>query len=165
MFRDMRRSSQQLDREQCEEILARASWGVLAVLGDEGYPYTVALNHVYLDGALYFHCATSGHKLDAIRACDKVSFCVVDADDVVPQEYTTYFRSVVAFGRARVVEDEEEKARSLRALGNRFNPDPQATDVEAAHGAARLHMVRIDIEHLSGKQAKELVKRGEGERV
>ena len=66
MFRKMRRFKQQLSEEECLEILKTAKRGVLAVLGDEGYPYAVPLDFVYEDGKIYFHCAKEGHKLDAI---------------------------------------------------------------------------------------------------
>ncbi len=158
MFREMRRHRQQLSEAEAHEVLANGCWGTLAVLGDEGYPYTVPLNYGYYNGAIYFHCAKEGHKLDAIVACDKVSFCVVERDTVVPQEYTSYYKSVVAFGRAHIVKDEAEKQESLHFLGMRYHPDRSATDAEIAKSGAHLHMVRIDIEHLSGKQAKELVK-------
>ena len=103
MFREMRRKKQQLAPERVEEILSRRTAGTLAVLGDEGYPYAVPLSYVYHNGRIYFHCAKAGHKLDAIRGCDKVSFCVIDQDEIVSAEFTTYFRSVIVFGRAREV--------------------------------------------------------------
>lgn len=113
MFREMRRSKQQLSQEETEAVLTRGTSGVLSVLGDGGYPYGVPLSYVYHDGKLYFHWALSGHKLDAVRACPKASFCVVDRDQVVPPEYTTYFRSAIAFGTVRVVEDPEEKQNAF----------------------------------------------------
>ena len=91
MFREMRRKRQQLSPEETEAILSRRTNGVLAVLGDEGYPYAVPLSYVWHDGRIYFHCAKSGHKLDAIRACDKVCFTVVDKDDVIPEEFPPFF--------------------------------------------------------------------------
>ena len=158
MFRAMRRHKQQLTDQEARAVLERGKAGVLAVLGDDGYPYTVPLNYSYRNGAIYFHCALTGHKIDAIEACDKVSFCVIDKDDVVPEEFTSYYKSVVVFGRAHIVEDEEEKMASLIDLGMRYNPDRAAADAEAAKGYARLHMVRIDIEHITGKQSKELMR-------
>lgn len=159
MIRAMRRSKQQLTDEDAWAVLNTGTWGVLAVSGDDGFPYTVPLNYVVHNGAIYFHCAKAGHKLDAILACDKVSFCVVDRDTVVPEEFTSYYRSTVAFGRAHVVEDEAEKQESLIALALRYNPNETAAAEEAAKAGSRMHMVRIDIEHLTGKQAKELVSR------
>ena len=99
MFRPMRRGKQLLPPEESIQILEQGTSGVLAVAGDAGYPYAVPLSYVYTDGKLYFHCAKSGHKLDAIRRNSKTSFCVIGQDAVVPLEYTTYFRSVIAFGQ------------------------------------------------------------------
>lgn len=160
MFRDMRRKNQQLAWAECEEVLHRNTSGVLAVLGDEGYPYAVPLSYAYDSGALYFHCAKSGHKLDAIRRCDKVSFCVTDQDTVVPQEYTTYFRSVIVFGRARILESEQEKRAALQKIAVKYSPaEPkESRDQEIAKSMAAVCIVKIDIEHITGKEAKELVK-------
>ena len=103
MFRPIRRAGQALSHEECIAVLKRGTSGILAVAGDGGYPYAVPLSYVYADGCLYFHCARSGHKLDAIARCPKVSFCVIDQDQVVPEKITTYYRSVIAFGTARVI--------------------------------------------------------------
>ncbi|HAM15386.1 MAG TPA: 5-nitroimidazole antibiotic resistance protein [Eggerthellaceae bacterium] len=159
MFRTMRRHKQQLSEEESIAVLERGKTGVLAVIGDEGYPYTVPINYVYYDGKIYLHSAKTGHKIDAIRANDKVSFCVIDADDVVPEEYSTNFRSVMAFGRARILEDEDQKLAPLRRLGDKYNPGQDAAlDAEVARSMRFLHMIEIEIEHLSGKQSKELAK-------
>ena len=106
MFREMRRKKQVLPEEVCTSILNRGTSGVLALMGDEGYPYAVPMSYVYDDGKLYFHCAKEGHKLDAVRRCSKASFCVIDQDQIVPEEYTTYFRSVILFGTIRILEGE-----------------------------------------------------------
>lgn len=161
MFREMRRNKQQLSPERVEEILARNTAGTLAVLGDEGYPYAVPLSYVYHKGRIYFHCARSGHKLDAIRACDKVSFCIIDQDKVVPAEFTTYFRSVIVFGRAREVTDPEELMDAMKALSAKYSPkeSEDAFRIEMKVSKAALCVLALDIEHKSGKEAKELVKK------
>lgn len=101
----------------------------------------------------------AGHKVDAIRNCDKASFCVIDKDDVQPEKYTTFFRSVIAFGRIHIIEDEQEKQETARLLGNRYNPDQEeALQKELEKGLARMVMIRFDMEHLTGKQAIEMVK-------
>lgn len=101
----------------------------------------------------------SGHKVDAIRACDKASFCVIDQDCVKPAEYTTYFRSVIAFGTIHIVEDETEKLKMAKILGNRYNPhQEEALQKELEHGLNRMLAIRFDIEHLTGKEAIELVR-------
>lgn len=159
MFREMRRKKQVLSKEECEMVLERGTSGVLAVLGDGEYPYAVPLSYVYADGKIVFHCAKQGHKLDAISKNDKVSFCVVDLDDVQPERYTTYFRSVIAFGRARVLE-EEEKRTAIEALAAKYTPDdPEGRKQEIEREYRALCVVAIEIDHLSGKEAIELVRK------
>ena len=158
-FRDMRRKRQQLSEAESIGILQKATSGTLALLGDNGYPYAVPISYVYHEGKMYFHSALSGHKVDAIRQCDKASFCVIEQDDVQPKKYTTFFRSVIAFGRIHVIEDEAEKLSTARMLGNRYNPnDDESLQKEIESGFSRMLMIRFDIEHLTGKEAIELVR-------
>ena len=126
MFRDMRRKRQALPPEQCAAILRRGTSGVLALAGDAGYPYAVPLSYVYTDGKLYFHCAKAGHKLDAIQREPRASFCVIDQDEIVPEEYTTYFRSVIAFGRIRILADDAQKRSAIDALAQCACGRPEA---------------------------------------
>ena len=159
-FRQMRRKKQQLTEEDCIAVLEKNSSGVLAVLGDGDYPYAVPLSYVYDDGAIYFHCAKSGHKLDAIEKCAKVSFCVVDQDMVVPEEYTTYFRSVIAFGQARILEDDKEIRDAIERLAKKYAPedDEENRNYFIEKEYSLLCMVKIEIDHMTGKEAIELVK-------
>ena len=158
-FREMRRKRQQLSDDESIGILQKSTSGTLALLGDNGYPYAVPISYVYAEGKLYFHSALSGHKVDAIRNCDKASFCVIEQDDVQPKKYTTYFRSVIAFGRIHIIKDEMEKLETARLLGNRYNPnDDESLRLELEKGFSRMLMIRFDIEHLTGKEAIELVK-------
>ncbi len=101
MFREMRLQKQQLPVEEAVAILQTATSGVLGVSGDDGYPYTVPVSHVYDNGRLFFHCAVKGHKLDAIKRNAKVSFCVIQQDEVIPEALNTLYRSVIVFGQAR----------------------------------------------------------------
>ena len=159
MFREMRRKVQALTAEETAEILKRNTSGVLSLNGDDGYPYGVPLSYVYLDSKLYFHCAGAGHKLDSILKDDKVSFCVIDQDQVVGEEYTTYFRSVIAFGRARVLEG-AEKLRPLVELCEKYYPGHlEQTRQKAEHALKNVSIVEVAIEHMTGKTAMELVKK------
>ena len=157
-FRPMRRNRQQLSTEECERILGRCTSGVLALAGDGGYPYAVPLSYVYADGAIIFHSAMQGHKVDAIRRDSRCSFCVIEKDEIRPAEFTTYFRSVIAFGRIRILEDDNEKVQALRLLGRRYSPDDEhGLQHEIDKSLDHVLLLRLDIEHLSGKQAIELV--------
>ena len=163
-FREMRRKRQQLSDEESYAILQKATSGTLALLGDGGYPYAVPISYVFSEGKLYFHSALSGHKVDAIRGCDRASFCVVAQDDVKPALYTTFFRSVIAFGRIHIVDDEAEKLAAARLLGNRYNPhQDEALQKELENGLARMLVIRLDIEHLTGKESIELVGQRNGQ--
>ena len=158
-FREMRRKRQELSEEENIKILERQTSGTLALLGDGGYPYAVPLSYIYIGSHIYFHSALSGHKIDAIRNCSKCSFCVIDQDDVKGKEYTTYFRSVIAFGRISIIDDEAEKMTAARFLGEKYNPnDPESLEAELQKGFSRMHILCLEIEHLTGKEAIELVR-------
>ena len=158
-FRPMRRNRQQLSREECERILGRCTSGVLALTGDGGYPYAVPLSYVYADGTIIFHSAVQGHKVDAIRRDNRCSFCVIEQDEIRPAEFTTYFRSVIAFGRIQILEAADEKVQALRLLGRRYSPNDEAgLQHEIDKSLDHVMLIRLDIEHISGKEAIELVK-------
>lgn len=159
MFREMRRKNQRLTREECNAVLERGTSGVLAVAGEEAYPYAVPLSYVYCDDKLFFHCAPTGHKLDAITQNNRVSFCVIDQDQVVPEEYTTYFRSVIVFGRARILHQSEEKRAALMRLAEKYSPArEQGRLAEIDRLFQAVCMVEVEIDHLSGKEAIELAR-------
>ena len=159
MFRKMRRFGQQMTEEESVRVLQRATSGVLALEGDDGYPYAVPLSFVYHDGRLIFHCAVSGHKLDAIARNEKASFCVIDGDEVVPERYTTAYRSVIAFGRMRRLEG-EEKLHAIELLTARYVPGNEARNHQEIEGAYdRLCMLELRIEHMTGKEGRELLQR------
>ena len=160
MFRELRRNRQALSPEACDAILHRGSSGVLALAGDDGYPYAVPLSYGYDGGKLYFHSAKTGHKLDAIRRQPKASFCVIDRDQVVPAEYTTYFRSVIAFGTVRILEEDGEKRAAIEKLAVKYAPVDSRENRDGAIDRewAPLCMLEMSVEHLSGKEAIELVR-------
>lgn len=115
---------------------------------------------MYADGKLYFHSAKTGHKVDAIRGCEKASFCVIAADDVHPSEFTTYFRSVIAFGKIQIVESEDERIYAASLLGDKYNPgDDSGLQKELEKGLSHMLVLRFDIDHLTGKEAIELVRK------
>jgi nitroimidazol reductase NimA-like FMN-containing flavoprotein (pyridoxamine 5'-phosphate oxidase superfamily) len=160
MFREMRRKLQELSKEQCIEVLRRGKSGVLATSGDDDYPYAVPLSYNYADGKIVFHCARAGHKLDGIRRNKKVSFCVVDKDDVRPKEFTTYFRSVIAFGEAEILKDFDAKKSAIEKLALRYAPDFKQEGLEYIEKAFdTFHVVEIKITHMTGKAAEELLEK------
>jgi nitroimidazol reductase NimA-like FMN-containing flavoprotein (pyridoxamine 5'-phosphate oxidase superfamily) len=158
MFREMRRNKQLLSVDDVASVMDRCTNGVLACLGDEEYPYAVPLSYVYLDGKIYFHSAKAGHKVDAILKNPKVSFAVVDEDTIVSEEYTSYFRSVIAFGEARIVSG-DERLTAFKALVEKYSGDrPEDEKHEEISGCTRAHIIAIDVGHITGKEASEYVK-------
>ena len=158
-MREMRRSRQLLSREDCERILNEQTSGVLSVYGDDGYPYGVPLSYVYADGKLYFHSAKTGHKIDAVRKNNKVSFTIIAQDNIVPEEYTTHFRSVIVFGRVRILENDTEKRAAIEQLAEKYMPDLKEGRLqEIDREFSRLCMLELTIDHMTGKEAIELVR-------
>lgn len=158
-FRAMRRKRQQLSDEETLLLLRQATSGVLSLLDDDGYPYGVPLSYVYHDNKLYFHSALSGHKIDAIRHCDKASFTVICQDEVHPETFTTHFRSVICFGRVHIINNEEEKLATIHLLGERYCPDDeQALEAEIQKSVNHMEMIAFEIEHVTGKECIELTR-------
>lgn len=157
MGRKMRRFNQALNKDECVDILTNASSGVLSVAGDNGYPYGIPISFVYENGKIYFHSALSGHKVDAIKNNDKVSFCVIAADDVKPEIFTTFYKSVIIFGNAKIISDQAEKERTIRLLAKKYAPDI-SLEKEIENYKDNFLMIEITVNEISGKQAKELIK-------
>ncbi len=153
----MRRFKQQISDEECAEILISEPRGVLSVIGDEGYPYGIPMDHWYseADGKLYFHCAKEGHKLDAIRACDKVSFCVMDKGFRREGEWALNIRSVVVFGRIKVVEDEAKRIEIGTNLCRKFTDDESYIEHEVKNALPRALCLELIPEHITGKLVNE----------
>lgn len=160
MFREMRRNKQLMSHNESIEVLQRGTSGVLALLGDDDFPYTVPLSYVYADGKIYFHSAKTGHKIDAIKKCDKASFCVIDQDKIVPEKYTTHFRSVVAFGKIRLLDSDKEMRQAVEKLAFKYHPTDSRESREQAIDKdwKPLCMMEFSIEHMTGKEAIEMVK-------
>ncbi len=154
MFREMRRIKSQIPDEECIKILNEAKRGVLAVLGEEDYPYTVPMNFVYAQGHIYFHCALEGHKLDAIRSHDKVSFCVLSEGVQEENDWWYHFKSVIVFGRIREIKIEAGKNYYLRLLGRKYFPSEEYLEKEMK-AAPKTVVLDLEIEHMTGKAVKE----------
>ena len=158
MFQKMRRSNQQLSKEESVLLLQQCQSGILGVIGDDGYPYTVPINYVYHDGHIYFHCAKEGHKLEAIQKHEKVSFTVVEKEKIVPSQLTTFFQSVILFGKAHIIEDTQLRLQTIRLLASKYSQDKENIEKEIKTEWNRLCCVDIEIEHISGKEAIEYTK-------
>lgn len=160
MFRIMRRKKQQLPLNQSKEILESEKTGILAVIGDCGFPYTVPLNYFYFEDNIYFHCANQGHKIDSIKNNSKVSFCVVSQNKLVPEKYTTAYESVVVFGKAEIMKNQSEINRIIYHFAKHFAPNDSEENLmkNINSDIKTMTMVKITPEHITGKQGLELIK-------
>ena len=158
----MRRFKQQLAENATLEMLRNSTSGVLSLCGNDMVPYGVPLSHVYDNGKLYFHSALAGHKVDLIRQNENASFTIIAKDEIHPERYTTYFQSVIVFGKVRIIEDEYRKKEILKILGRRCTPtDPEGLSKEIQNGINKCMVLEMSIEKLTGKQAIELVNQHE----
>ncbi len=155
MFRKMRRIGQVISKEECEEILTNEPRGVLALLGDDDYPYAIPMSHVYVDGKIYFHGAQEGHKNDAVKKHSKVSYCVMDKGIKAKDSWWYTFKSVIVFGKIKTLTDRDEKIEKLTHLGDKFFPTHEETVDEINRLLDRTEVFEITIEHMSGKIVKE----------
>ena len=155
----MRRKRQALPAHECVEILRTATSGVLALVGADGWPYAVPLNHAWENGSLYFHCAVAGRKVDAMRHCAKACFTAIAQDIIVPAKYTSRYKSVMCFGRIAILEGDEERRHALYLIAERCNPGADAAFAEEMRRNARRTLaLRLDIDYMSGKEGLELAR-------
>ena len=157
MFRKMVRFKQQIGEEECLCILKEEKRGVLSVLGDGGYPYGMPINHYYCeeDGKIYFHGGMQGHKIDALRRCDKASFCVYDEGYREEGDWALHIKSVIVFGRVEFIEDRETIYRLSAELSRKFTQDEAYIQGELDRSGPRTLMFALVPEHMTGKLVKE----------
>lgn len=158
MFREMRRKNQQVSQDDCNTILREEKRAAFSVLGENGYPYTIPINFYYdeADGRIYFHSAQSGHKVDAIQACDKVCFTVWNQGFRTEGHWEWNATSVVVFGRATVVQDPSVLADRLRKLATKYYPSQEEVEQEMSSSSmSRVQLYAIEIEHMTGKLVNE----------
>ena len=157
MFREMRRFKQQVENQDCVEILKNEKRGVLSVIGDEGYPYTVPMDFLYEEeeNTVYFHCAKEGHKIDSIHNCDKVCFTTWNTGFQKDGDWAWNVTSVVVFGHAELVEDDKLTCDKTRKIGLKYYPTTEEVDEEMERDISRVQLVALHIDHMTGKLVNE----------
>ena len=157
MFRPMRRFKQQISDEECIRVLKEQPRGVLSMIGDDGYPYGIPLDHWYCeeDGKLYFHGAKEGHKIDAIAKCDKVSYCVMDEGFRKEGEWALNINSVIVFGRIKLVDDPDKVRLIGENLCRKFTDDEEYIQHELTNALPRAQCLELIPEHMTGKLVNE----------
>ena len=157
MFRPMRRSKQALSAQETKALLSAEKRGILAVNGDEGYPFAIPVNYYYDDaqGKIFIHGGKTGHKVDALKKDDKVCFTVYGNEHFEPGDWAPYVQSTVVFGRCRLVEDAAATEARVRELGLKYYPGREEVEKEIAKAIKGVQLYEITIEHLTGKQIQE----------
>lgn len=157
MFRELLRKNKELSMDECVEILKNETRGVLSVLGDEGYPYGMPMNHWFNeeDSKIYFHCGNVGHRLDALRKYDKVSFCTYDKGYRNEGEWALHVKSVIVFGRVEIVDDLEKIADITTKLSHKFTQDEAYIQKEIEMHGHRTLLLQLTPEHVCGKMVTE----------
>jgi len=157
MFRKMQRSKQQLSREECLHLLKESKRGILSVMGDDGYPYGMPMNHWYCeeDGKLYFHSGLTGHRTDALKRSEKVSFCICDEGWREEGDWALNIRSVIVFGKISFIEDKDRAIEICRKLCYKFTSDEEYIRQEIASAGDRVLCFELIPEHISGKLVNE----------
>lgn len=157
MFRKMRRFKQQLSDKECIAVLKAETRGVLSMLGDDGYPYGIPMNHWYCeaDGKLYFHGTKEGHKIDAIQKCSKVCYTVFDKGYRNKNEWALNVKSVVVFGKISLVTDEEKANVICTALCRKFTDDEEYLKRELEGFLSKVQCLELTPEHITGKLVNE----------
>lgn len=158
MFRPLRKKSNAIDDAAARELLARERRGVLAVAGDDGYPYAVPVNYFYdaEAGKNYLHGSKRGHKVDAIGRNDKVCFTVFGNEHVDQAEpWAPYMQSAVVLGRCKLIDDAAQAAEHVRRFALKYYPSAEAVDEELAHSLKAMYLYEITIERMTGKQVQE----------
>ena len=161
---EMRRKDRARDEAFSLALIDRCTHGVMALTTGTDTPYCLPLSLVRVDRALYFHCAHQGRKVELMRTCPKVCVTFIGGDSPAyldKGEYTTYFQSVIAFGTIRILEDDGEKMEAIQKLAVKYAPEETPADRQNAIDRewAPLCMLEMRIDHLTGKMAKELIKR------
>ena len=157
MFRPIRRKKNEIDTAAAEELLRSARRGILAVNGDDGYPYAVPVNYFYDGDAqkIYFHGSREGHKADALRRCGKVCFTVYGNETIRKESWAPYMQSVIAFGKCRMLEPGDETMARLKQFAMKYYPSEQLAEETIARSGKAVQLFEIEIEHLSGKEVQE----------
>lgn len=157
MFRTIRKKKNELDKNTAEDLLQSSRRGILAVNGDDGYPYGIPINYIYDREAqkIYFHGARAGYKVDAIKACDKVCFTVYGNETIKEEPWAPYMQSTVVFGRCHLVEAGERATALLKLFAMKYYPNEQLADEEIVRAGTAAQLFEIEIEHLSGKEVQE----------
>lgn len=157
MFRELVRKKKQISMEECIQILTSEKRGVLSVMGDDDYPYGMPMNHFYNEenGKVYFYCGKTGHRLDALKKHNKVSFCVYNEGYRKDGEWALNINSVIVFGRMKIVDDLDRVVYISEKLSRKFTEDETYIKEEIEKYSKQTILLELTPEHICGKSVIE----------
>lgn len=158
MFREIRKKANAIGLDEAKKLLAEARIGILSVNGDDGYPYAIPVNYRYDEESqhIYFHGARAGHKVDSLKASDKICFTVYGKEVIKKEDWAPFVKSAVVFGRCHLIEDPEVAIEQLKHFAMKYYPNEKLADEEIAVSGKAARMFEIEIEHISGKEVQEI---------
>ncbi len=152
MERRMNKQNRQLEDAAAKSLFTKGHHGILAVNGDNGYPYAVPVNYVYLNDKIYIHSAKYGYKIEALQKDQKVCFTAIISAKVLPDKFTAAYESIIATGDVEFVTDQEEKMTALTAFIDNFSADFKENGMKFIAGAfAKTEVLAIKVQSLTGK--------------
>ncbi len=157
MFRKIRRTKNEISIEEAKVLLKNNKRAAFSVNGDDGYPYTIPVNFYYDEdeNKIYFHSAKAGHKIDSIKANDKICFTTWDDGTLEDGDWAYHVLSCVVFGRAKLIDDRKITEEKVRKLARKYYPSVEEVEEEIKKSINAVQLVAIEIEHISGKRVHE----------
>lgn len=157
MFRSIRKKKNEISIDEAKKLLTEARRGVLAINGDEGYPYAIPVNYYYdeTEQKIYFHGSRVGFKVDSLKKCDKICFTVFGHELIKEEVWAPFVQSVVVFGRCHIVENLSVAEAKLRQFAMKYYPNEELVNEEISISGKAVQMYEIEIEHFSGKEVQE----------
>ncbi len=157
MFREIRKKKNEMKEDVTKALLKNARRGILAVNGDNGYPYAIPVNYLYDEEKqrIFFHGARAGHKVDALKSSDKICFTVYGDEIVKEEEWAPYLQSAVVFGRCHLMENNDKTLEALKQFAMKYYPSEEMVIKAIESGGKAVQMFEIEIEHISGKEVQE----------
>lgn len=157
MFRKVRKKANEISASLAKDLIKKSRRGILAVNGDNGYPYAIPINYLYEEESqkIFFHGSKVGHKVDAIKNSDKVCFTVYGNEQIKEEAWAPYLQSAIVFGRCKLIEDEDRAMEVLKDFAMKYYPSASMVEEEMNKVAKATQMFEITIEHISGKEVQE----------
>lgn len=150
---NVRRQNRLLNDQQAKELLKYGEYGVISLSDTDNNAYGIPISFVWNKiNAIYLHCAPEGKKLNCIKHNNNVSFCVVGKTDVIPNQFTTEYQSIILQCTAHINLSKDERMNALSLILDKYSPNDRTVGMKYAEKSVhRTEIIRLDIHSFSGK--------------